>query len=92
MQGPPEVPSLELCPAACVLVSPWWEVTCGVHAALATAPDFMAGKQWVWGNHPQNRPACCKLAPSFLPCATLVANVDISSEHPLTQKLYLGKQ
>lgn len=89
---PPEDPSLELCPVACVLVLPRWEVTCGVHIALAAAPDFMSGKQWVWRGHPQKRRACCKLALSFLPCATLVANVDISSERPLTQMLYLGKQ
>lgn len=90
--GPPEVPSLELCPAAHAWMLPWWEATCGVRTALAAAPNFMARKQGGWTGHPQNITACCKSAPSFLFCAALIANADISSAPPLIQKLCLGKQ
>ena len=90
--GPPKVPSLQLCPAAHTRVLPRWGVSCAVRAALAATPNFIVRKQGVRTGHPQNITACCKSAPSFLLCAALVANVDISSAPPLIQKLCLGKQ
>lgn len=76
--------------AAHTWVLPQWEVY--VCAALTATPNFMARVQGMWTSHPQNKTACCKSASSFLLCAALIANVDISSVPPLIQKLCLGKQ